>query len=735
MPFTLASLLSNFTGNTTNQSLPSVGTLAEDLITEPSCEEKPDGSCDPKCYGMTTVADKGHCRYKDSDGSLKTPPWIRYKCTDPQTCKATASKHCCSDSRCMGFSYNSNNDNLRVACKSKTTTDGVCKRGGSTSIDGLSWVTGGGGTSTDLTCLNSGNGKTNQQCYTMYNCENTSTSTSESAPYMKTNNKFNTEEGITLNSSDGNTVTLTPGKYDSGNMGMTDPSSIYIPSGFKVYLYGNAGFTGHIGTYTGQRTVNLSSQVSSLKVGSTRRCNTDNLYSRVCGCQNCVNSLGNPVCDAETCKQYCLDDPKCTHAFLNLNGGCQLYSSCDTSSYAGTSGEIYEKTTDTTTTTDTPRNTANCECTDDCLASSEGYYMSTDCDTECYGFKELDGDGKCTKSSLGKAGMSTTKYTCAADLSCIPNATTACAADSRCKAFASDSENKDVTFYCGSLTNEDGPCANAGTYSIPNLSIKENPKSETNTNASSCFDTVTNSIEDQYNKCYTKNDCITQYSPKRPDLSCNDGCITKDEVGFVNCSNDDALPLCSACENDSDPKYYCSGGGGYCSTQGEEGSGSYHCKETGTKCAPDFQLPTQTAQSCDLDMEGSYSTVASESCDTQSLKFSINSDQKYEDCANSSDGEINYKIRDYSLPSCKIAARKEPDAKGFSFGTIDGVPNTCVLRNTVDCAKTGSTDSAFFVKPIIETMQNMTPKTGCSTIALMILAVLLILLIYKFLMK
>jgi len=95
--------------------------------------------------------------------------------------------------------------------------------------------------------------------------KNTSTSTSESAPYMKTNNKFNTEEGITLNSSDGNTVTLTPGKYDSGNMGMTDPSSIYIPSGFKVYLYGNAGFTGHIGTYTGQRTVNLSSQVSSLK--------------------------------------------------------------------------------------------------------------------------------------------------------------------------------------------------------------------------------------------------------------------------------------------------------------------------------------------------------------------------------------------------------------------------------------------------------------------------------------
>jgi len=47
---------------------------------------------------------------------------------------------------------------------------------------------------------------------------------------------------------------------------------------------------------------------------------------------------------------------------------------------------------------------------------------------------------------LEKAGMSTTKYTCAADLSCIPNATTACAADSRCKAFASDSENKRCYF-------------------------------------------------------------------------------------------------------------------------------------------------------------------------------------------------------------------------------------------------------------------------------------------------
>ena len=113
---------------------------------------------------------------------------------------------------------------------------------------------------------------------------------------------------------------------------------------------------------------------------------------------NCVLTAINDPCDVETCSQACLDDPNCNYSFFNLNDGCQTFTSCDTSSYSGTGGQIYAKTT--TTTSETPRNSSDCECTDSCFANSEGAYISTSCDTECYGFKELDGDGYCTNSNV-----------------------------------------------------------------------------------------------------------------------------------------------------------------------------------------------------------------------------------------------------------------------------------------------------------------------------------------------
>ena len=513
--------------------------------------------------------------------------------------------------------------------------------------------------------------------------------------------------------------------------------SLNIPVNYRIQLFKNNDFSENIGTYYGYKKVNLppNTQLSSFKIGSTLRCDTSKMITHQCGCQTCSLTAGNGPCDVETCSQACLDNPDCNYSFFNLSDGCQTFTSCDTSSYSGTAGQIYAKTT--TTTSETPRNSSDCECTDSCRANSEGTYMSTNCDTECYGFKELDGDGYCTNSNLGSAGMSTTKYACAdMDNGCIPYANSACCNDTRCKAYTNDSNSKNITFYCDNLTSEDGPCSSAGTYSIPNMSLAESPNSVENTNTNNCFDTVTNTTTDKYGKCYTKNDCTTQYNPTNIDCTCGP-CLSKDEGGYISCQNSTTIdPLCSTCDND----YYCENnneGEEYCSTCGSEGIGQYKCKDTNTNCTPDCMLPVSGDQTCSLDMAGTYTATESTNCNCTTYKFNITDDQKYEDCSNSSSDQIGDKSLDQTLSSCKIKACKYPEAKGFSFGTIDGIPNTCVLRSSTDCVKTGKDDSVFYYKSdnVIESMQNIDNKRDYSIVWLILLLVIIVLLIYRFLRK
>ena len=435
MVYTLSSLIADASSSSSsNQSLQTVPQLAESLISEPECSESPDGTCDPNCYGLTKVSTPGYCLYEDENGNTSGGPWNRYKCSDALTCNSTGSKECCSDSRCMAYTYHKDEDKVAFRCKTKDSGSGVCQSGGG-NITGLTYDTGGSGTSSDITCYNSGNGDTTKQCYTMYNCDNTVTNTS--TPTMEKDYRFSSSTGgVTLYTDynkRGTAVTFTPGNYTLSEMvaaGMPNDqaSSVYIPSGYRVQLFKNDNFDSNMGTYTGPNTVDLwshNNQLSSLKVGSTLRCDTSKMITHQCGCQSCSLTAGNDPCDVETCSQACLDDPNCNYSFFNLSDGCQTFTSCDTSSYSGTGGQIYAKTT--TTTSETPRNSSDCECTDSCFASSEGAYMSTNCDTECYGFKELDGDGYCTNSNVGGAGMSTTKYACTdTENGCIPYANAAC---------------------------------------------------------------------------------------------------------------------------------------------------------------------------------------------------------------------------------------------------------------------------------------------------------------------
>lgn len=746
MVYTLSSLIADASSsNNSNQSLQTVPQLAESLISEPECSEYPDGTCDPNCYGLTKISTPGFCQYEDSNGGKKWPSWNRYNCSDSLTCQSIGSKECCGDSRCMAYTHNTDTNQLTFSCKTKDSSSGACQSGGG-NITNLTYDTGGKGTSTDITCINSGNGDTTKQCYTMYNCDNTVTNTS--TPTMNKDYRFSSSTGgVTLYvdyNLKGNSVKFIPGTYTMSDMvaaGMPNDqvSSLYIPSGYNVQLFKNDNFNSLIGKFEGPRRVNLSGnndQLSSFKVGSTLRCDTSKMITHQCGCQNCKLTAGNGPCDVETCSQACLDDPNCNYSFFNLNDGCQTFTSCDTSSYSGTGGQIYAKTT--TTTSETPRNSSDCECTDSCFANSEGAYMSTSCDTECYGFKELEGNGYCTNSNIGGAGMSTTKYACTdTENGCIPYANMACCSDTRCKAYTNDSNSKEVTFYCDSLTSDDGPCSSAGTYSIPNMSITESPNSVENTNTNNCFDTVTNSTSDKYGKCFTKNDCTTQYNPTNIDCTCGP-CLSKDEAGYVNCENSTTVdPLCSSCDNDYSKKYYCGGSGGYCATCGEEGTGQYKCKDTNTNCTPDCMLPVSGDQTCSLNMAGTYTATESTDCNCATFKFNITDDQKYEDCSSSGSNQIGDKIMNQTLSNCKQLACNYPDAKGFSFGTIDGTANTCVLRSSTDCSKTGKDDSVFYYKSdnVIESMQNIDNKRDYSIVWLILLLIIVALLIYRFLRK
>lgn len=747
MVYTLSSLIAEASSSgSSNKSLQTVPQLAEDLISEPTCTETPDGSCNPNCYGLTKISTPGYCQYEDSNGKKSGGPWNRYKCSNALTCNSTGSKECCNDPRCMAYTYHKDEDKVAFRCKTKDSGAGVCKTGGTSNITELTYDTGGDGSSTNITCYNSGDGNTSKQCYTMYNCNNTTTSSTTS---MEKDYRFSSSsEGVTLYrdyNKGGPSVKFIPGNYTTSDMvaaGMPNNvvSSLYIPNGYNVQLFKNDNFSGSIGKYNGPQTVNLWSnndQLSSFKVGSMLRCDTTKMITHQCGCQNCKLTAGNEPCDVETCSKACMDDPNCKFSFFNLNGGCQTFTSCDLPSYSGTGGQIYAKTNSTTS--ETPRNSSNCECSDSCLANSEGAYMSTNCDTECYGFKELEGNGYCSNSRVGGAGMSTTKYACSdKDNGCIPYANMACCSDTRCKAYTNDSNSKEVTFYCDSLTSDDGPCSSAGTYSIPNMSIAESPNSVEKTNTNNCFDIVTNSVSDKYGKCFTKNDCTNQYNPKNTDCTCG-SCLSKDESGYINCENTSNVdPLCSACDNNYAKKYYCGGNGGYCSTCGEEGNGQYKCRDTNTPCTPDCMLPVSGEQSCSLDMTGTYTAEASQNCNCSTFKFSINDDQKYKDCSNSSTDQIGDKVMNQTLANCKQLACNYEDAKGFSFGTIDGTPNTCVLRSSTSCTKTGKDDSVFYSKSddIIENMQNInTNNNNYLIICLVLLLIIGALLIYKFLKK
>jgi len=53
------------------------------------------------------------------------------------------------------------------------------------------------------------------------------------------------------------------------------------------------------------------------------------------------NSAGGTDCTESECRQHCIDDASCTHAFAISNGGCILYSGCSSERKAGNSGTTY----------------------------------------------------------------------------------------------------------------------------------------------------------------------------------------------------------------------------------------------------------------------------------------------------------------------------------------------------------------------------------------------------------
>ena len=179
MVYTLSSLIADASSSSSsNKSLQTVPQLAKSLISEPECTESPDGTCDPNCYGLTKISTPGFCQYEDSNGTKTWPSWNKYKCSDASTCSLIGSKECCGDSRCMAYTHLKEDDKVNFSCKTKDSSSGVCKKGGTSNITDLTYDTGGSGNSNDITCINSGNGDTTKQCYTMYNCDNTVTNTS-----------------------------------------------------------------------------------------------------------------------------------------------------------------------------------------------------------------------------------------------------------------------------------------------------------------------------------------------------------------------------------------------------------------------------------------------------------------------------------------------------------------------------------------------------------------------------
>ena len=189
MVYTLSSLIADASSSVNaNQSLQTVPQLAESLISQPECTESPDGTCDPNCYGLTKISTPGFCQYENSSGQKTWPSWNRYKCDDSLTCNSIGSKECCGDSRCMAYTHNTETNELTFSCKTKDSNQGPCKTGGTSNITDLTYNASGNGTSNDITCINSGNGDTNQQCYTMYNCDNTVTNTS--TPTMEKDYRF-----------------------------------------------------------------------------------------------------------------------------------------------------------------------------------------------------------------------------------------------------------------------------------------------------------------------------------------------------------------------------------------------------------------------------------------------------------------------------------------------------------------------------------------------------------------
>lgn len=703
--------------NVNNQSLLSIPQLAESMtVSEPECSESLQGNCDPSCYGFDTIGE-GDCRYVDSTGAKISTKSNTYGCSNEASCASDGSEACVADSRCMGISHDSVNSTIKAQCSSKSSVDGICKTGGTSNIENLTYQSGSNGSSNSsiISCLNATNLDQNSTCYSLYNCDNTST---ESSTSMDKDFPFTSSYtgGVTFYQNyngGGYAVTLKPGFYKMADLiaaGIKndDVSSVKVPNGYYVYLYKNNNFSGTRKFYYGSsNTRNLygfNDKMSSCKIfsyASKKRCNMarTNIVARPCGCQNCWRPDGTtsgPACSAEQCNQYCKDNEDCTHAFSNYNGGCILYNKCDTSTYSGTGGQIYKKNTDTTTST--TRNDTNESCSQECLASSEGAFTATSCDIGCYGFKQLDSNGYCKNSTLGDDSMSYANYHCySEDSNCVQSAANACCADNRCKAFSNDVTNSNVRFNCSDLTSETGPCQSGGSTGLYNLSARE-VVSKTNTNTNNCFDTTTTSIDLQTGKCYTKNDCTDTYQQDGEDCICNTGCIRKkDMTTIVSCEDSNSKLNCSNCDNDYTTKYYSRS----CDTE-EELNCDYRCKDTNEECNPDFVLPSlPNTQECQLDLSGEYdaNSLNANTCACADYSFSITDNNKYADCTSSTANAIDDNpITNSSLSDCKNYCCAQPTCKSFSFGTINGTKNTCILRNSSTCALGDSDDSVFYTR-------------------------------------
>ena len=108
-------------------------------------------------------------------------------------------------------------------------------------IIGLTYDTGGNGSSSDVTCYNTENGDTTKQCYTMYNQDNTVTNTS--APTMNKDYRFSSQlvelqcikiiikEVLLLN-----LYRYTMSDMVAAGMPNDQVSSLYIPSGYNSII-------------------------------------------------------------------------------------------------------------------------------------------------------------------------------------------------------------------------------------------------------------------------------------------------------------------------------------------------------------------------------------------------------------------------------------------------------------------------------------------------------------------